>query len=119
MLAAPRAGCIKRRSYEKSNLKHRSSIALTHWINLNELCPTRRDWIGGMTIMDATLTSRDCDVLVIGSGAGGLSTAITAKAAGLDVLVIEKEEFFGGTTAFSGGVLWIPGNPQAVAAGIE
>ncbi|WP_341317037.1 FAD-dependent oxidoreductase [Paraburkholderia sp. IMGN_8] len=54
-----------------------------------------------------------CDVLVIGSGAGGLSTAITARKQGLDVIVIEKEAFFGGTTAYSGGVLWIPGNRHA------
>ncbi|MDQ7262531.1 FAD-dependent oxidoreductase [Paracoccus sp. PS-1] len=51
-----------------------------------------------------------CDVLVIGSGAGGLATAITARKHGLSVIVIEKEPVFGGTTAFSGGVLWIPGN---------
>ena len=51
-----------------------------------------------------------CDVLVIGSGAGGLATAITAMKHGLSVLVIEKEPVFGGTTAFSGGVLWVPGN---------
>jgi succinate dehydrogenase/fumarate reductase flavoprotein subunit len=62
--------------------------------------------------------ARRCDVLVIGSGAGGLSTAIVARKGGLDVLVIEKEEFFGGTTAFSGGVLWIPGNQHARKAGI-
>lgn len=60
-----------------------------------------------------------CDVLVIGSGAGGLSTAITARKHGLDVVVVEKEEHFGGTTAFSGGVLWIPGNPHAAAQGIK
>lgn len=54
-----------------------------------------------------------CDVLVIGSGAGGLSTAVTAKKHGLDVVVVEKDEVFGGTTAFSGGVLWIPGNGRA------
>lgn len=52
----------------------------------------------------------ECDVLVIGSGAGGLAAAITAKKNGLDVIVIEKDRYFGGTTAFSGGVLWIPGN---------
>ncbi|MFO1210669.1 MAG: FAD-dependent oxidoreductase [Amaricoccus sp.] len=54
-----------------------------------------------------------CDVLVIGSGAGGLSTAVTAKKHGLDVIVVEKADVFGGTTAFSGGVLWIPGNGRA------
>lgn len=62
--------------------------------------------------------SVECDVLIVGSGAGGLATAITARKHGLDVVVIEKEPFFGGTTAFSGGVLWIPGNPHAEAAGI-
>ena len=60
-----------------------------------------------------------CDVLVIGSGAGGLSAAITAKKHGFDVVVVEKEEYFGGTTAFSGGVLWIPGNPHARHNGIK
>ncbi len=53
---------------------------------------------------------KQCDVLVIGSGAGGLATAITAKKQGLSVLIVEKEDVFGGTMAFSGGVLWIPGN---------
>lgn len=52
----------------------------------------------------------ECDVLVIGAGAGGLSTAITAKKNGLNVIIIEKDPTFGGTMAFSGGVLWIPGN---------
>ncbi|MGW9231767.1 FAD-dependent oxidoreductase [Pseudorhizobium sp. NPDC055634] len=60
--------------------------------------------------MERPTQERVCDVLVIGSGAGGLSTAITARKHGLSVIVIEKEEVFGGTTAFSGGVLWIPGN---------
>jgi len=60
----------------------------------------------------------ECDVLVIGAGAGGLSTAISARKHGLDVIVVEKADCFGGTTAFSGGVLWIPGNPHARKAGI-
>jgi len=59
----------------------------------------------------------ECDVLVIGAGAGGLSTAVTAKKHGLDVVVVEKEPVFGGTTAFSGGVLWIPLSPHARQAG--
>ena len=60
-----------------------------------------------------------CDVLVVGSGAGGLSTAITARKSGLDVIIIEKDQYFGGTTAFSGGVLWVPGNKHAREAGVS
>jgi len=60
-----------------------------------------------------------CDVLVVGSGAGGLATAISAAHRGLDVLVVEKEPVFGGTTARSGGWMWIPGNGPAKRAGID
>ncbi|HET9068382.1 MAG TPA: FAD-dependent oxidoreductase, partial [Amaricoccus sp.] len=59
-----------------------------------------------------------CDVLVVGSGAGGLATAVVAAENGLDVLVVEKEPVLGGTTAWSGGWLWIPRNPLAVRGGI-
>lgn len=61
----------------------------------------------------------ECDVLIVGSGAGGLSAAITASSLGLDVLVVEKEQFIGGTTARSGGYLWIPGNSLAKREGID
>ncbi|MGH2341256.1 FAD-dependent oxidoreductase [Segnochrobactraceae bacterium EtOH-i3] len=64
-------------------------------------------------------TALACDVLVIGSGASGLSAAVTAAHHGLSVIVAEKEPVFGGTTAISGGWLWIPRNPLAVAAGIR
>ncbi|GEO84807.1 MULTISPECIES: FAD-dependent oxidoreductase [Alphaproteobacteria] len=65
--------------------------------------------------MERAEEERVYDVLVIGSGAGGLATAITARKHGLSVIVIEKEPVFGGTTAFSGGVLWIPGNRHCKA----
>jgi len=60
----------------------------------------------------------DCDLLVIGSGAGGLSAAVTAAHLGLKVIVAEKDPQYGGTTAWSGGWMWIPRNPLAVEAGI-
>src|SRR5688572_8683931 len=72
-----------------------------------------------MTIQMAENKIHECDVLVIGTGAGGSSAALTAKINGLDVLVVEKEPVFGGTTAYSGGWLWIPCNPLEADAGIE
>ena len=60
----------------------------------------------------------ECDVLVAGSGCSGMSAAITARYRGLDVLIVEKEPRFGGTTARSGGWLWIPGTSLAKAYGI-
>jgi succinate dehydrogenase/fumarate reductase flavoprotein subunit len=60
----------------------------------------------------------ECDALVVGSGAAGLSAAVTAGHRGLNVLVVEKEASFGGTTARSGGWLWIPGTSLARQWGI-
>ena len=65
------------------------------------------------------IESYECDVLVAGSGASGMSAAITARHRGLDVLIVEKEPRFGGTTARSGGWLWIPGTSLAQAYGIK
>jgi succinate dehydrogenase/fumarate reductase flavoprotein subunit len=59
-----------------------------------------------------------CDLLVIGSGAGGLSAAVTAAHLGLKVILLEKSPLLGGTTAWSGGWMWIPRNPLAREAGI-
>lgn len=59
-----------------------------------------------------------CDLLVVGSGAGGLSAAVTAAFHGLKVIVAEKEPVLGGTTAWSGGWMWAPRNPLARRAGI-
>lgn len=59
----------------------------------------------------------ECDVLVIGSGASGLAAAVTAASHGLKVIVAEKSRWLGGTSAWSGGWLWVPRNPLAVAEG--
>ena len=59
------------------------------------------------------------DVVVVGSGAAGMTAAIRAASAGLSVLVLEKAAHFGGTTSVSGGGIWIPDSPQARAAGVE
>ena len=60
-----------------------------------------------------------CDLLVAGSGASGLTAAVVAAKQGLNVIVAEKEPVFGGTTAFSGGYLWVPNNPVSKEAGIK
>jgi succinate dehydrogenase/fumarate reductase flavoprotein subunit len=52
------------------------------------------------------------DVLIVGSGGGGMAAALTAAASGLDVLVVEKSPAFGGSTALSGGGIWVPGAPS-------
>jgi 3-oxosteroid 1-dehydrogenase len=54
---------------------------------------------------------RDVDVLVVGTGAAGLTAAIAAADAGASVLVVESTGKWGGTTALSGGGLWMPTNP--------
>ncbi len=62
---------------------------------------------------------REIDTLVVGSGAGGLLSALVAADNHADVLVIEKEALWGGTSATSGAGIWIPASDQARAAGFE
>lgn len=64
--------------------------------------------------------SSSCDVLVIGSGAAGLMAALSARFSGAKtVIMLEKEALLGGTSACSGGWLWVPGNPVARREGVE
>jgi len=61
--------------------------------------------------------SPEYDVVVAGSGAGGLVGALSAADAGLSVLVLEKAGYCGGTTSLSGAGLWAPANLKVLAAG--
>src|SRR5580700_5877109 len=58
------------------------------------------------------------DVVVAGSGAAGMTAALTAADLGLSVVVVEKAGSFGGSTARSGGGIWAPGNAVLQAAGV-
>lgn len=60
---------------------------------------------------------KNWDVIVIGSGAAGFATAVTACCKGLSVLMLEKAPHFGGTSAISGGAVWINDTDQARQAG--
>ncbi|KAF7334972.1 3-oxosteroid 1-dehydrogenase [Mycena venus] len=83
----------------------------------------RRQWRNGSrglaTIQGQTSFGEETDVLVIGSGAGGLVASLRAKTKGLNVIVAEKCKTIGGSSVMSGGALWIPVNPLARAAGIH
>lgn len=61
----------------------------------------------------------DYDVVVLGSGAAGLTAALAAAVEGARVAVFEKADLLGGTTALSGGTIWIPNNRPARESGIE
>ncbi|MCA2210925.1 FAD-binding protein [Nocardia rosealba] len=57
--------------------------------------------------------------LVVGSGAGGLTGALAAADRGLDTLIIEKAAHYGGSTALSGGGIWVPNNPTLLREGLR
>ncbi|MBF6332733.1 3-oxosteroid 1-dehydrogenase [Nocardia transvalensis] len=63
------------------------------------------------------MTDREYDVVVVGSGAAGMTAALTAAHHGLRAVVIEKAAHYGGSTARSGGGVWIPGNKALLASG--
>lgn len=60
----------------------------------------------------------DCDVIVLGCGAAGMTAALAAHDAGAKVQIIERFDKIGGTAAISGGVIWVPNNPRMRAAGL-
>ena len=65
-----------------------------------------------------TQTTPEYDFVVVGAGTGMLA-ALVAKEAGLSVLVVEKSEYVGGSTALSGGGFWVPPNPLLAKEGVQ
>ena len=63
------------------------------------------------------MTAQEFDVVVVGSGAAGMVAALTAAHQGLSAVVVEKAPHFGGSTARSGGGVWIPNNEILKRAG--
>jgi succinate dehydrogenase/fumarate reductase flavoprotein subunit len=60
---------------------------------------------------------KSVDLLIVGSGAAAMTAALTALVAGLTVLMVDKERYFGGASARSGGCIWMPNLTRAAAAG--
>ncbi|MDT5340137.1 MAG: 3-oxosteroid 1-dehydrogenase [Mycobacterium sp.] len=58
------------------------------------------------------------DLLIAGSGGGGMVAALAAADAGIEPLVVEKQSLVGGSTGMSGGMVWLPNNPLMRADGI-
>lgn len=63
------------------------------------------------------MIDREYDVVVVGSGAAGMTAALTAAHNGLSVVILEKAAHYGGSTARSGGGVWMPGNKALRATG--
>src|ERR1700759_61564 len=70
-------------------------------------------------LMASSAMSHTVDVLVVGSGAGAMTAALAAAKAGLDTLSIEKANVYGGSSATSGGGLWITCNHLMPGVGME
>ena len=58
------------------------------------------------------------DVVIVGSGGGGMVAGLAAADAGRRAVILEKQQYVGGSTAMSGGVIWVPNNPLMKAEGV-
>ncbi len=61
---------------------------------------------------------RSVDLLIAGSGGGGMVAGLAALDSGLEPLIVEKQALVGGSTGLSGGIVWLPNNPLMRADGI-
>jgi 3-oxosteroid 1-dehydrogenase len=61
---------------------------------------------------------KSVDLLIAGSGGGGMVAALAAVDSGIEPLVVEKQDLIGGATGMSGGMVWLPNNPLMIADGI-
>ena len=64
------------------------------------------------------MSKQEYDIVVVGSGAAGMTAALTAAHQGLSVVIVEKAAHYGGSTARSGGGVWIPNNEALQADGV-
>ena len=98
------------------------------WTSCTIILPLRCDWGCGLTRSTdrhrrpakrrrrLTLMDAEYDVVVVGSGAAGCTAALIAAHFGLEVVIVEKTAYVGGSTAISGGAIWIPQTRYDVGA---
>src|SRR3954468_22918433 len=79
--------------------------------------PACRTWCSWGSPRRPRMTETSYDLIVCGAGAGGMTAAVVAAAEGLRVLLLEETGLVGGTTAWSGGMVWTPANWLTAAIG--
>src|SRR5690606_23271698 len=69
--------------------------------------------------LDPSPTADSVDLIVLGAGAGGMTAALVGALEGLRVVLIERTDCIGGTTATSSGTVWVPDNPHQRDLGVH
>ncbi len=82
---------------------------------------TDAGWLAGAPTYHRRMApewDQEFDLVVVGTGAGGMTAALTGAAAGARVVLVEKSAYYGGSSALSGGGIWAPNNPTLVRRGL-